>query len=136
MSQPKLVLVGGNGFLGRHLAEHFQNLGYQVVSISRTGPDDTHWDARTLGPWAQALEGADLLTAEAVEATALELEEDLAGLPEEAPSGLSALAMAMSEDSLDDLTQRVEALERLMARRERVFNRMSELFAHGERARR
>jgi type II secretory pathway predicted ATPase ExeA len=83
-----------------------------------------------------ALEGADLLTAEAVEATALELEEDLAGLPEEAPSGLSALAMAMNEDSLDDLTQRVEALERLMARRERVFNRMSELFAHGERARR
>lgn len=61
MSQPKLVLVGGNGFLGRHLAVHFQKLGYQVVSISRTGPGDVRWDARTLGPWAQELEGADLL---------------------------------------------------------------------------
>ena len=61
MSQPKLVLVGGNGFLGRHLVAHFQKLGYQVVSISRTGPGDVRWDARTLGPWAQELEGADLL---------------------------------------------------------------------------
>lgn len=61
MSQPKLVLVGGNGFLGRHLASHFKALGYQVVSISRTGPGDVRWDARTLGPWTKALEGADLL---------------------------------------------------------------------------
>jgi uncharacterized protein (TIGR01777 family) len=61
MSQPKLVLVGGNGFLGRHLAQHFLALGYQVISISRTGPGDVRWDARTLGPWAQELEGADLL---------------------------------------------------------------------------
>jgi len=61
MSQPKLVLVGGNGFLGHHLAAHFRALDYQVVSISRTGPGDVRWDARTLGPWAQELEGADLL---------------------------------------------------------------------------
>ena len=61
MSQPKLVLIGGNGFLGRHLATHFQAIGYQVVSISRTGPGDVRWDARTLGPWAQEVEGADLL---------------------------------------------------------------------------
>jgi len=61
MSQPKLVLVGGNGFLGRHLAAHFRALDYQVVSISRTGLGDVRWDARTRGPWAQALEGADLL---------------------------------------------------------------------------
>jgi uncharacterized protein (TIGR01777 family) len=61
MSHPKLVLVGGNGFLGRHLAVYFQKLGYQVVSISRSGPGDVRWDARTLSPWAQELEGADLL---------------------------------------------------------------------------
>jgi uncharacterized protein (TIGR01777 family) len=61
MAPPKLVLVGGNGFLGQHLRQHFQALGYEVVSISRTGPDDVHWDARTLGPWAQALEGAAVL---------------------------------------------------------------------------
>ncbi len=61
MSQPKLVLAGGNSFLGRHLAAHFRVLGYRVVSISRTGPDDVRWDARTLGPWARELEEADLL---------------------------------------------------------------------------
>ena len=61
MSQPKLVLVGGNGFLGRHLRQHFQILGYEVVSISRTGASDVRWDVRTLGPWAAELEGADLL---------------------------------------------------------------------------
>lgn len=61
MSQPKLVLIGGNGFLGHHLAAHFRGFGYQVVSISRTGPGDVRWDARTLGPWARELEGADLL---------------------------------------------------------------------------
>jgi uncharacterized protein (TIGR01777 family) len=61
MSQPKLVLIGGNGFLGRHLAGHFKGIGYQVVNVSRTGPGDVRWDARTLGPWAQELEGADLL---------------------------------------------------------------------------
>ena len=61
MAPPKLVLVGGNGFLGRHLHAHFQAVGYEVVSISRTGPGDVRWDARTLGPWAQALEGAAVL---------------------------------------------------------------------------
>jgi uncharacterized protein (TIGR01777 family) len=60
MSQPKLVLVGGNSFLGCHLAAHFRKIGYHVVSISRTGAGDVRWDARTLGPWAQELEGADL----------------------------------------------------------------------------
>ena len=84
-----------------------------------------------------ALESAEVLTAEAVEATALELEDDLAGLPDDStPPALASLAMVMNEDTIDDLTNRVEALERLMARRERVFNRMTELFALGERARR
>ncbi|MBO1076784.1 AAA family ATPase [Roseomonas marmotae] len=79
-----------------------------------------------------ALESSDLLTADLVEATALELEEDLAGLPDDE---LTAPRSAVSNDALEDLTQRVEALERLIARRERVFNRMSELFAAGERMR-
>jgi len=61
MAPPKIVIIGGNGFLGRHLHRHFQGIGYEVVSISRTGPGDVHWDARTLGPWAQELEGAAVL---------------------------------------------------------------------------
>ena len=64
MSHPTLVIAGGNGFLGQHLRQHFQELGYRVVVISRSGPvgaDDVRWDARTLGPWAAALEGAAVL---------------------------------------------------------------------------
>ncbi|MEL5993476.1 TIGR01777 family oxidoreductase [Hymenobacter segetis] len=64
MQQPKMVIVGGNGFLGNHLRQHFQQLGYRVVIISRnlhTGPDSVQWDARTLGPWAAELEGAAVL---------------------------------------------------------------------------
>jgi hypothetical protein len=77
-----------------------------------------------------ALEGADLLTAPLVEATALELEEDLGGLPD-----VRATASRLDADALEDLTQRVEALERLTARRERVFNRMSDLFVDSGRLR-
>lgn len=47
--------------MGKHLRSHFEKNGYQVVSISRTGIGDVRWDARTLGPWAQELEGAALL---------------------------------------------------------------------------
>ena len=64
MQQPKMVIAGGNGFLGNHLRQHFRQLGYRVVIISRNlvaGPDNVQWDARTLGPWADELEGADVL---------------------------------------------------------------------------
>ncbi|MFD2717863.1 TIGR01777 family oxidoreductase [Hymenobacter monticola] len=64
MKQLKIVIVGGNGFLGRHLGLHFQQRGYRVVTIGRTvapGPDSVRWDTRTLGPWAAELEGADVL---------------------------------------------------------------------------
>jgi type II secretory pathway predicted ATPase ExeA len=80
-----------------------------------------------------ALEEAEVLTAQLVEATALELEEDLGGLPGETEKPSPS---RLDEDVLEDLTQRVEALERLTARRERVFNRMSDLFQGGERIRR
>ena len=64
MQQPKMVIAGGNGFLGNHLRQHFQQLGYRVVVISRggaPGPDSVRWNARTLGPWAAELEGAAVL---------------------------------------------------------------------------
>lgn len=59
-----MVIVGGNGFLGNHLRQHFQRLGYRVVVIGRNvgpGPDSVRWDARRPGPWAAELEGAGLL---------------------------------------------------------------------------
>ncbi|GAA4047948.1 TIGR01777 family oxidoreductase [Hymenobacter glaciei] len=64
MPQPKLVIAGGNGFLGQHLAQHFQERGYRVVILGRgtgAGPNYARWDGRTLGPWAAELEGAEAL---------------------------------------------------------------------------
>ena len=61
----KIILAGGSGFLGTALAAHFQKLGYEIVILTRS-PKTTSgnirevgWDAKTLGAWANELEGAD-----------------------------------------------------------------------------
>jgi len=62
MERLKLLLSGGNGFLGRHLARHFTRLGYEVVILGRSAkPGTVRWNGRTLGPWAAELEGAAVL---------------------------------------------------------------------------
>lgn len=61
---PQVVIAGGSGFLGVSLATHLLGLGTPVVILSRTPPRPAGawrhvaWDARTLGPWAGALDGA------------------------------------------------------------------------------
>ena len=60
----KMVIAGGNGFLGQHLACYFRERGYRVIILARgpgSGPDYARWDGRTVGPWASALEGAAAL---------------------------------------------------------------------------
>ncbi|MFH5947263.1 AAA family ATPase [Roseomonas xinghualingensis] len=69
------------------------------------------------------LERTSRLTAPLVEATALELEEDLGGKMEashEAPS--------FGSEELADLARRMTAIERLVAQRERLFNGFRDLF--------
>jgi uncharacterized protein (TIGR01777 family) len=59
-----IVIAGGSGFIGISLARHLQTLGAEVTILSRSPPkakgDWKHvaWDARTLGDWTSALEGA------------------------------------------------------------------------------
>lgn len=62
----KVVLVGGTGFLGRGLGERLVAGGHRVTVIGRGAPRQTgathvQWDARTLGSWTDALEGADVV---------------------------------------------------------------------------
>ncbi|WP_135467481.1 AAA family ATPase [Crenalkalicoccus roseus] len=80
-----------------------------------------------------ALERAAELTAPMVEATALELEEDLGGGPEArrgaAPARGHVGREAALQETLEELTHRVETLERTLERRERVFRRLMDLFA-------
>jgi len=79
-----------------------------------------------------ALERADRLTGDMVEATALELEADLGGPPNDVAAELGAV----DPDLIDSLVQRVDGLERLAAERERVFGKLAELFAEQSRGRR
>lgn len=89
---------------------------------------------------AGTLEQAEVLTAGLVEGTALELEEDLGGgaAPSPTPTARDdrfavrhALEEAETEAAIAELMQRVTALERAFARRERVFLRLMDLFAEG-----
>ncbi len=58
------MLAGGSGFLGTALAADLAMAGYEVVNLTRTprtgagAVQDLRWDGRTLGPWAEALDGA------------------------------------------------------------------------------
>lgn len=57
MDRPRLVLTGSSGFLGRLLTRYFTEQDWQVTTISRSNAFHV-WDARTLGPWTEALENA------------------------------------------------------------------------------
>jgi hypothetical protein len=62
--QPKLVVAGGSGFLGRLMAAWFVNRGWAVIVLSRrpttlaAGVRWAVWDGESVGDWAQELEGA------------------------------------------------------------------------------
>lgn len=61
----KIVLPGGSGQVGSLLARSFWTEGHEVVILSRLpagGPwRVVLWDARSLGPWAAEIDGADVV---------------------------------------------------------------------------
>jgi len=63
----RVVLAGGNGFIGRLLAKNLVAGNYEVVVLTRSpSPGETairqaRWDGRTLGDWVGELEGASAL---------------------------------------------------------------------------
>lgn len=61
----KIVIAGGTGQLGKLLARAQHAAGDDVVVLSRTphaAPWRTAaWDAKTVGPWAAELDGADVV---------------------------------------------------------------------------
>ncbi|HVZ80028.1 MAG TPA: TIGR01777 family oxidoreductase [bacterium] len=62
-----IVIAGGNGFIGRALVKRSLEEGDRVTILTRGRESkegmvrELHWDGQTLGDWAQALEGADML---------------------------------------------------------------------------
>lgn len=67
-TENKVVIAGGSGFLGKHLADHLEQNGYEVVILTRH-PDEykgvgraLKWDGKTVDPtWVRELEGAAAL---------------------------------------------------------------------------
>jgi uncharacterized protein len=66
--QPRAVVAGGSGFIGRELTRLMLASGYEVTVLSRSArvssdPRLRHavWDGATLGDWARAIDGADAL---------------------------------------------------------------------------
>lgn len=60
----KIVIPGGSGQVGALLAVHWQQAGHDVVVLTRGGRSPARtvrWDGKTLGPWADELDGADVV---------------------------------------------------------------------------
>ncbi|MFD1255785.1 TIGR01777 family oxidoreductase [Mucilaginibacter terrae] len=67
MKYHKIVLAGGNGYLGTVLANYYKELAHEVIILSRkAAPAKGNiktlvWDGQTEGEWGQYLEDADVL---------------------------------------------------------------------------
>lgn len=63
----KVVLAGGNGYLGGVLAKHFSSIADEVIILSRKANADVDnirtvfWDGKNEGDWVDYLSNADLL---------------------------------------------------------------------------
>lgn len=67
MKYGKIILAGGNGYLGGILAKYFSSMADEVIILARKPQTEKDriktvvWDGRTMGDWTNGLQGADLL---------------------------------------------------------------------------
>ncbi len=67
MKYKKIVLAGGNGYLGTVLANYYKNKADEIVILSRHEKQTEHnirtvvWDGKTRGKWTAELVNADML---------------------------------------------------------------------------
>jgi len=62
----RIVITAANGFLGKHLVDHFAKTHEVIALVRNPLPDKENvqyvlWDGKTLGDWAQYLDGAEAL---------------------------------------------------------------------------
>jgi uncharacterized protein (TIGR01777 family) len=61
----RIVIPGGSGQLGHLLARHFHEQGHFVTSVARHAKPaewpTLSWNAAELGPWANAIDGSDVV---------------------------------------------------------------------------
>lgn len=63
MGRGLVIIAGGSGFLGKLLVESLRAAGYDTLVLSRSpnAQGSMQWDARTIGEWAERLDGAHAL---------------------------------------------------------------------------
>lgn len=67
MKYKKIILAGGNGYLGSVLAKHFSSMTDEIIILGRKAKTDVGniktlvWDGKTQGSWVENLNNADLL---------------------------------------------------------------------------
>ena len=59
----KIVIPGGTGQVGTVLNRALSSAGHEVVVLTRrpTQEGEVRWDGETLGPWASAIDGSDIV---------------------------------------------------------------------------
>jgi uncharacterized protein (TIGR01777 family) len=59
----KIVIPGGTGHIGTLLVRSLTGAGHEVVVVTRQPrrSGEVGWDGRTLGPWASAIDGSDVV---------------------------------------------------------------------------
>ena len=61
----KIIIPGGSGILGTHLARAFHDRGDEVVVLTRDPEKQpwrtVQWNGKTLGPWRAEIDGADVV---------------------------------------------------------------------------
>jgi uncharacterized protein len=59
----KIVIPGGTGSVGAVLERGLLAAGHRLIVLTRSPsrPHHVHWDGRTLGPWVEAVDGADVV---------------------------------------------------------------------------
>lgn len=59
----KIVIPGGTGQVGAVLNRALSSAGHEIVVLTRrpTRGGEVHWDGETLGPWAAAIDGSDVV---------------------------------------------------------------------------
>ncbi|MGY3212281.1 TIGR01777 family oxidoreductase [Mucilaginibacter sp. HD30] len=67
MRYKRIILAGGNGYMGGVFADHYKDLADEVIILSRQAKNSKDnirtlvWDGKTEGAWVNELEGAELL---------------------------------------------------------------------------
>ena len=59
----KIVIPGGTGQVGAILNRALTAAGHEVVVLTRrpVREREVRWDGKTLGPWAEAIDGSDIV---------------------------------------------------------------------------